>query len=245
MMNPHTPLMLAVMQGTPEELGFVLRAQCDAAEWVDRNDPNLGITPLMACSFREPDLGALAMAKLLVDAGACVETPDDGPGAFPVFMSAQNGKPMLTRFLARQCGARLDRSCTNTPTQPLGIAAQNGHFETVGEILAAAIARGPHVVEAIIDAPNIEGKSPCHIAVELARVEIAGALAAAGADLRRACPRHYSVFSETIDEMRDNFDPSPDHPVHYALDAALRSHARESTRRFRFCLCVKVGAFCT
>ena len=70
--------------------------------WINRSDVNLGITPLMGAMFlHEDDVEqGVATTKMLVEEfGADVNQPDSGPGATPLFMAAQEGKPKMMQFL--------------------------------------------------------------------------------------------------------------------------------------------------
>lgn len=112
-----------------------------------------------------------------------------------------------------------DRTCQpRSMTQPIWIAAQNGHAACVARLLQAAAASD----KKIVDAANVAGKTPCSIAIELAHPEVVGVLVRAGADVRRASPTYYS------DANGNNFDPSPQFPVQHAVDMTIRSYATKS-----------------
>lgn len=94
-----TPLTTAVMMGSIDGLEICLSQMIDAAEWVDRPDPNTLITPLMGCAFCDDDDNAVGLACRLLTAGAKVDTPDATAGSTPAFMAAQEGKPKLLQML--------------------------------------------------------------------------------------------------------------------------------------------------
>lgn len=222
--TPHTPLMMAVWSGPPPMTAHALQNMVGAAEWLNRDDPVMGCTPLMACAFRD-DAAAVAIAHLLVAAGADVNVCDEGPGVGPLFMAAQEDKPALCEFLCGT-GARVDAIGRASPTTPLGVAAQNGCWRCCGALLRAA--RDAGYLGACVDMATVEGKTPCHVAVEMGHAECAAALAAAGADLRRASPRVYSTLDPADPSVRRCVDPTPLLEVHAATDAALQARARKT-----------------
>lgn len=219
--RPHTPLMMAVMEGVePRLVQHALATMIGASEWVDVDDPNMGITPLMACAFR-PDALAAGMAALLVDAGASVHRADGGhAGIGPLFLAAQENKPLLAEFLC-SLGARCDAVGHASPTTPLHIAAQNGAWRCAAAMLRAARAGG--YLDTAIERENRDGRSACYVAVEMAHCELAGALAAAGADLKLARPAVYSFADPADPDTVRHVDPTMKLPTHGSLDRALQS----------------------
>jgi hypothetical protein len=221
--NPNdygTPLMYTIMREDLSSLRSVL-SHPNAREWTDRSDSKLHITPLIAVAVH-PDTQTVAMARLLMAHGARVDTPDDGPGTTPLWMAAQNGKPKLLAFLLEQ-GAAIDKTPRTSVSQPIWIAAQNGHAHCVAKLAQHAASEGR--LNAIIESTNRQGRSPCYTAIEHGHIEVVGTLAQAGQDLRRVIPHHYMVGESFggSDERKHTADPSPAFPIHYALEATVRS----------------------
>ena len=222
--NPNdgcgTPLMEAIWQTNYDGLVMVLSHMIDAQDWVDRTDPKLRITPLIACAHLDDESVAVKMACLLLKAGAKADTPDSVLGVRPVFSAAQEGKPNLIRLLVNR-KANVDQpGARHTCSTPIVIASQNGHAECVAVLLKAGLDQGLRLT----DATNRDGKTPALIATERAHVKVLGVLAQGLADLRVATPTYYCTLRPDDDSMVDRFDPSDDFPVHRALDMAVRSH---------------------
>jgi ankyrin repeat protein len=92
--QPYTPLMMAILNQMPSSaVQFVINSMRDGAQWIDRSDPNMKVTPLVAvmCARNDDDPEAIKISKLLLKNGANVNTPDSGPGATPLWMTAQRG----------------------------------------------------------------------------------------------------------------------------------------------------------
>jgi len=224
MSEPGTPLMAAVCRGSVADVRrCLLVSQENMAAWVDSPDPRMWVTPLMMCAFRdEPD--GVAIATMLMDAGAHADTPDGTAAqARPLFMAAQQGNAALVKLLAER-GAALDATGRGSTTTAVWIAAQNGHAPCVAQLLEAAQLRGQTY---LMDATSKQGKSPALIAVELAHPAVLGVLARCGADLRGAAPPFYGLRDTTAERV-DHFDPSPSSQPHFALDAATRSFASQT-----------------
>jgi len=229
--------MKVIVQGSPNtapaKLDNVIRSWKKASYWIDRNDPALDVTPLIVLMLREDDdeESILAMAQILLNHGAQVDTRDAGPGTSAVHMAAQFNRPQLLKLLLSK-GGRIDllpRPHTGSITSCIWIASQNGHARCVALLVNKAL-EDPTLVH-LIDAPNKNGKTPCSIAAELGRVEVVGILARAGADLRRASPRYFSCKNPTKENTNNQFDPVPDGPpskFHYPLVSAIRSQARHA-----------------
>ena len=223
-----TPLMFAVYFLNADVLSKIFKAKSRSRilrRWVDMPDPKNVITPLMSVAFREDD-HAVKIAKVLLDEGARVDTPDSGPGATPLTMAAQNGKAGLLQLLIRH-GAKIDhvpRSDFTCTTQAVWLASQNGHASCVAVLINAAAKQQKDIV----DATNREGKTPCSIALQMGHAAVVGVLVKAGADVRRASPAYYSVFADDNGTRKTDFDPSPDFPVHHSIDKAVRSYATKT-----------------
>ena len=228
-----TPQNIRERLSTLSSIGFHMPSVLNRNHW------QMGIFPLLVPVLTRPDDDAYLLAKVLLHNGADVNMMDSGPGVTALFTAAQEGKPKTLALFLKH-GANVEHQGRLIPTQCLGIAVQNGHFECVAKILHAAHAKGKlikeDVVERMVDLANGEGRTPARIAAELARVEIAGALVALGADLSRAAPHNYSCINTTGAEVpyRENSpagglnpDGTPEWPIHYALDKALQSQARK------------------
>jgi ankyrin repeat protein len=167
---------------------FRAAAQWDAPalQRAVRADPNLvrqidkaGYTLLHRASLADAEkLGrrpheALAITDLLLDAGADLEAvkliPDDGElfAATPVWCAASWGKnlPLVTNFVRR--GAKTD-NC----------------------LFAAVFGKDVRILEQVLAAkpfldPVADGETPFFYAVRVRRLEAAGMLAEAGADIRK------------------------------------------------------------
>lgn len=240
--NFHTPLMFSVVTGTAEMVRERLSGgMIGAKDWVDATDPVMGVTPLMALAMREYSDQTLPIARLLMAAGAKVDTQDDGPGAYPLWMAAQWPNERYLEFLIGQ-GAKIDQRCRlplGTTTLPLWIASQRGHAECCAILCNAALAAlkegkqlNANAESDVLDCPNSEGVTPCNMAVGLGHPEVVGALVKAGCDVKRASPVYYSLVDGNDygnnNSRVNNFDPSPDFPVHHATDCAVRSFANKS-----------------
>ena len=230
----RSPLMFSAMRGTERSVLAVLATDMPGGrDAVDRPDPDLGVTPLMALSMRDDEDVAVRIARALLSHGAGVNTDDGSVGARPITMAAQNGRPQLLKLLCER-GAAIDYSPPNSTTQPIWLAAQNGHANCIAVLAAAAAttaatadAAVPNAApSAVVDATNRAGRTPCCVAMEMGHAEAVGALIRAGADVRRATPMHYSVIKPGTETV-DNFDPTPEHKVHHAIEQAVRSHARK------------------
>ena len=216
----ESPLMFAIMRGDYNALQQVFARMIDVHDWVDRTDPQLHLTPLIACAHIDDDATAVRLACRLLIAGAKVNTPDSMLGVRPVFSAAQEGKPQLLRLLVNR-KAQLDIGATNaSSTTPLAIASQNGYAECVSVLLDAGLQGWLRLTEA----KNRDGKTPALIATERAHAKVLGVLAQGGADLRLATPIYYCKLRADDHSVVDRFDPSSDFPVHQALDMAVRSH---------------------
>eukprot|EP01104_Vermistella_antarctica_P004563 TRINITY_DN14998_c0_g1_i1.p1 TRINITY_DN14998_c0_g1~~TRINITY_DN14998_c0_g1_i1.p1 ORF type:complete len:447 (+),score=43.00 TRINITY_DN14998_c0_g1_i1:137-1477(+) len=238
-----SPLMEAVMNGSVAEVREVFRGtRSGARSCLNKSDVVVGITPLMATCMRVSGTGdpagedeALRVAKFLVEKGARLDVPDDGPGCTPTFMAAQEGAAKILKFLL-DGGAELFVSSAHfgrgpSTTTPTWIAAQNNHPECVAHLVNAVMARGMDNAQNIIDAPNLDGKTPCHIAVDKGNTAVVGVLARAGADLRRAHPMWYSTpHPNGRGEETINNHPMPGkgHPHHEALASVITSFARRA-----------------
>ena len=190
----------------------------DGPYWVDRSDPNIGVTPLIACTAREDNEETLNIVKFLIARGAGIETRDTGPGTTPLFMCAQNDMPLLLKFFVDK-GAAIDANSSTSCTQPICIAAANGNAKCVAVLANAAKEQGK---QHILDLPNqLQTRVPIWFAVARGFAEIVGVLAKAGADLRRGIPCYYEEFIMG-GERTATFDPGPGAPQ-YALDATVFS----------------------
>ena len=182
-------LMGAVIEKSPTAVGKCIN-RIPSSERVARlneTDPVCGVTPLMAAVLR-CDKHAFRIAKLLMEHKASIDKCDSGPGAYPLFMAAQEDKIEMLKMLLDQKACMTRR--VGGSTTPLYVATQNGHPETVAMLCNYGAACG--VLEEMIDCPNKAGKTPLHMAVEMASSECAGVLIRAGADVRRASPVFYS-----------------------------------------------------
>lgn len=163
------------MQRTAHQLLFVMRIMVDVDRWIDRTDPNLGVTPLMAVSFRPDDEETMEMARMLLEHGARVDTRDNsGPGCTALWTCAQNGSSRLLKVLIDQ-GATIDVTPLQSQTQAINIAAQNDHAEYVAVLTQAAIDQNMN----ILDATSAEGRTPAYIGVERNYPKVVGVLAKA------------------------------------------------------------------
>jgi hypothetical protein len=215
-----TPLMFAACHGSAQGLRDVIRTQIDGRAYVNRNDTVMGVTPLIAACMRSVDDG-LAIARVLLENGADVNGRDSGPGSFPLFQAAQEGKVELLRLLL-QSGADLTMSPRiNSTTTALWIAAQEGHAAAAAEILKAAEQQG--LSKRLLEQPNSAGLTPCCVGVERGHVQIVGVLVKAGCDVRRASPVYYCSKEGSM------FDPQTASKgsilaIQYPLDMSVRSH---------------------
>lgn len=182
---------------------------------VNRTDPVSGVTPLMACTniYRQDNDETIRIAQLLMRYGATVDARDtSGPGVTPLIMAAQEGKPKLLSFLITQ-GADISLLPLNSNTQAIVLAAQNGRAKCVALLAEAAADQGKQILEA----RSKVGRTPSYIGVERAFPAVVGALAKAGADLRKACPVYFCINES------DLVDPDPHFADHFALNCAVRS----------------------
>lgn len=230
--QPHTPLMMAILQQMPASaVKFALNSMRDGSDWVDRSDPNMNVTPLVAvmCARDDDDAESIKIAKLLVRNGAGINTHDSGPGATPLWMTAQLGKPKLMRYLLSQ-GAHIERTPTTSRTTAITLACMNGrtagHVECVAMLANAG--RTQNKLH-LLDVPNeLQGRTAAWCAVARGFAEIVGILTKAGADLRTACPCWFEIFIMDGDRTA-NIDISAEtSPVSYALNAAVFSHVHSS-----------------
>lgn len=156
--------MTAIIEGSVDNVFACLRGGGDTG-WTDVPDPTLGITLLMACAVRsrgDPN-EAVAIARLLMEHGASMDTADGGPGCYPAMMAAAAGHVELLSFLLER-GAIFDRCPHGSTSQPIWLAAQNGHAACVAKLVQAAAAAGKQIV----DATNNMGRTPLSIAIHRA-----------------------------------------------------------------------------
>jgi len=217
---PFTPLLLAILlHGTVEQVKREIKLMIDGKKFVNRPDPNIQITPLIGCTLHSNESEALKIAKYLVKLGANINLKDSGPGASPLLMAAQNGKPQLIKYFLSK-GAKIDTRSYQSSTTTVMFAIQNNYTECAALLINACREQKKlHV----LDIPNqLQGRSPTWKSVSLGRAEILGMLAKAGADLRNAFPCYYE---EVIDDNRTGYsDPSSDMPIQYGLGSAVLSH---------------------
>jgi hypothetical protein len=241
-------VMYAVCRASAERVEFAISSQYDELDWVNRNDTRMGVTPLIAVCGRPDDDEALMIARVLLENGADVNMRDSGPGGFPLFQAAQEGKTALVQLFL-QSGADLTMSPTrrNSTTTALWIAAQEGHAAAAAEILKAAEQKG--VLKRLLEQTSSVGTTPCCVGVDRGHAQIVGVLIKAGCDLRQASPAYYCTETNL-------FDPAPAPPgmmlsVQYPLDMAVRSHATlscahcgASTPDVKQCGKCKLAHFC-
>jgi hypothetical protein len=242
--------MFAVIHGSPSALKSILNGgQIDVLEWVDRTDPKLGVTPLMAITGREDEDEAIRMAKMLLDKGARADTRDtSGPGVTPLWMAAQYGKSKFVKFFLDH-GAKINRQPrTNSTTQPISIAAQNGHAECVAVLAQKAIDLGQKYH---LEARNKFGRTPCYEALYRGRIEMVGVLAKAGADLRCVSPPYYWIQKPHDPDTGSLIDPTHHLQNHHAVDMAVQSFATvtcvacgDSSDTIKQCGKCKLAYFC-
>jgi ankyrin repeat protein len=222
--NFSTPLMMAVCRASAQDVRVVMSMQFDAGDWVNRTDTRLGVTPLIAVCMRPDEDEALKIAHVLMENGADVNVQDSGPGSFPLFQAAQEGKSKMVRWFLQSGADMMLSPRVNPTTTALWIASQDGHAECVAEILKAAEQQGH--LKRLIEQTNSIGITPCAAGVASGRAKVVGVLVKAGCDVRRASPAYYI----TPDDL--TFDPMPSfgcaRAVQYPLDMAVRSYATVS-----------------
>lgn len=220
MSEAYTPLTQAILDDF--EATFVsslLRNTPDLLNFIDLPDPGVGLTPLVAACLHSDEDEALEIAKVLVEHGARIETPDSNEGCFPLLQAANEGKPKLVAYFI-SLGADLTRTVPNRTTTSVWISAYFGHTECVKLLLEAASTQG--TFRHLLEATNLQNKTPSSSAIEYGRAETLGLLVKAGADLRRANPGNYA-FGSASDERHRTVAPCPGRPKQYALDMAVLS----------------------
>jgi hypothetical protein len=176
----------------------------------------------MATCMRPDEDEGVNIARVLLENGADVNGLDSGPGSFPLFFAAQEGKTALVRFLL-QSGADMTLSPRKNPTTTaLWIASQEGNAACAVEILKAAEQQG--LLKRLLEQTNSVGTTPCCEGVERGNPLIVGVLTKAGCDVRRCSPAYYSS------KEGRTYDPLPAHAgsmlaMQYALDMSIRSYA--------------------
>jgi len=185
----------------------------------DLDAPDLAGPPVNLAAAK----GSLAMVRILVDAGAELETGGDPAGARPLHMAAMHGHSEIARFLISR-GAAPD-SRDDWGRTPLMVAATVGAVEVVDTLLGggadptikddvyrdtaihyAAIAGQQDVVALLladgvpVDLPSgHDGESPLHYAAYYANLGLVEFLVEQGADLQRlddtgATPLRYALI---------------------------------------------------
>lgn len=90
------------------------------------------MTPLWVASQNNH----MMVVKLLIDAGAEVDSAKHSDGATPLFKAAQNGHMSVVKLLL-DASARPDLAMPSNGATPLFVAAQNGHV-SVARLLVEA-----------------------------------------------------------------------------------------------------------
>jgi hypothetical protein len=220
--------------------------------------PRMDATLLMALGYRrrrkkEDDSDSdseetIKIANLLKRHGADVNQRDTSSemGSNPVNVASDVGRPQFLQWLIDQ-GAHIDNNrntCNNsssssstTPTKPIWMAAQNDHAECVA-ILAKEAIREPMEASRsrfnTLDALSKKGSTAAYVAMERGNPECVGALAMAGADLRRCFPVNYVLQNNIIspnnnnnnnnnDDRRPSVDPNPGIFPQASMDQAVFS----------------------
>ena len=201
--NPdgYPPLILAASKGRLAELKLLLK---DPAVNVDRLDQGCGMNALIAASlFNKPDVVAHLLA-----AGAKVNVMSYRYQATALMLAAQNGHIDVVRALVTrenvaldstiadglsalslatagnhpdvvkgllEAGAAVNLACGPLRQTALGDAAYGGYVEVVKTLLAS-----PQVA---IDATNVYGQSPLHVAARFGKADVAACLLEAGASM--------------------------------------------------------------
>ena len=232
----------------------------ERARLLNGSDPEMGITPLMVLAGRDRDDDeTIRIAQLLLDHGAGINVRQirAKSGCTPLIMAAQNGYPNLLKFMIAK-GAEIDVTPLVSQTQAISFAVQNYYPDCPKCVAILAQEALNQHKEHILEAPSSRNhRTPAYIAVERGFPSSLGALAKAGADLRRACPIYF-----ILQEDRESLvDPLPDSncPVQYATNRTVRSfvglecaecgHAADeeddATTSLKSCSCCHMAYYCS
>ncbi|KAL3909061.1 MAG: hypothetical protein SGILL_008239 [Bacillariaceae sp.] len=227
--QPATPAMKAIMyRKSLEVIRREIRKMSNSGrrEWIHSDDRNLGITPLMGCMFMDDDHDAIRAIQMLVDDfGADINQTDDGPGAFPLYLAAQNGKPKILKYLLEN-GADITMTPYRSRTTCLFMATQYGFAECAALLANAYMEQNERRLLSVGN--QTQGQSPAYKAVSLGHPEILGILAKAGADLRCAFPCWFEIMIQNGERTKNvDLDSTSECPVQYALNATVFSHVHK------------------
>lgn len=220
--------------------GYAIRLQ------LNRTVPGFNCTLLMILVNMPDEDQAIAMAELLVQYGADVNQADDTDiRSSPLCFAADSGKAKYLTWLVDH-GARINHHASVSPTMPIGLSSEKNFPECVAVLAKAAIAR-PVCRErlATLDAPSINGKTPAYVAMEKGHAECLGALAMAGADLRRCFPVLFDSETHLFDIRYDGLQPHSSMQKAVASFTTLHCANCRKFERVQSCSRCRIAQYCS
>ncbi len=122
--------MLACMRGSPELVSMLLLHGADPNCVRNQVEPSTCL--LLACSQTQ---SAVALARLLLDAGAHVNAKGGIAGTTPLVVACASGSAQLVALLLER-GANMTEERTSDGATPFSVAYANNHFGIIRQLLA-------------------------------------------------------------------------------------------------------------
>ena len=187
------------------------------------------------------ECGNLEMVKILIQMGANLDAKNDYGGT-PLHYSAFYGKVTVAEYLI-QMGAQTESSCYNVGNTALHHAARFGFIEIAKTLLQN---------RANIEAKDVHGRTPLHVAVVLNQTDMAKFLIENGAQINAQCmgasgrnSLHLAVFRNDHEavkylvengaqvDVRDNENKTPfdvaDEKQYFGIAKFLLEKKREAS----------------